>query len=320
MTRRLALVVPLLVLLALPPAAPASGPSAGALQGGSGVLSPDGSLRYLALGAGTHTALEAVSTKDGSVVRSVDLTGSWGIPAVSLDGTNGGLSHDGRTLVVGSTGFGQSTSFLVLAARTLRMKGAVDLHGQFGFDALSPDARTLYLIHTLSLADTSRYAVRAYDLGTGRLLPGRIADKTEKSSVMKGYPETRTTSSDGRWVYTLYQNPGGYPFVHALDTVRGVAHCIVLPFAGDQSVLFNLRLTLHDGGRALAVHWRSGRPWLDVAVGTWRISSVGGGFPWRWVGPGIGGGLALLVAAALLLRRRLRQEVDEEPRHELGLA
>lgn len=320
MTRRLALVVSLFLVLALPPAAPASGPALGSLQGGSGVLSPDGSLRYLALGAGTHTALEAVSTKDGSVVRSADLTGSWGIPAISLDGANGGLSHAGRTLVVGTTGFGQSTSFLVLDARTLRVKGSVDLRGVFGFDALSPDARTLYLVQTLSPSDTSRYVVRAYDLGAGRLLPGRVADRTERSSVMTGYPETRTTSSDGRWVFTLYQNPGGSPFVHALDTVRGVAHCVVLPFTGDQSVLFNLRLTLHDGGRALAVHWRSGRPWLDVAVGTWRISSAGGGFPWRWVGPGIGGGLALLVAAALLVRRRLRQEVDEEPRQELGLA
>ena len=48
---------------------------------------------------------------------------------------------------------------------------------------------------------------------------------------MDGYPLTRVTSADGRWVYTLYQNGGvgGYPFVHALDTVRGVAHCIGVP-------------------------------------------------------------------------------------------
>jgi hypothetical protein len=252
--RRFVLCLCTLALLALPAAARADGPTIGALQGGSGVLSPDGSLRYVALDAGVDTVLEAVSTEDDSVLRSVDLTGSWGIPAVGLDGTNDGLSQDGRTLVVGSTGFGQSTSFLVLRARTFHTRESLDLRGQFGFDALSPDATTLYLIHTLSLSDAGRYVVRAYGLRTCRLLPGRIADRAQRSWVMKGYPETRTTSSDGRWVYTLYQNPCGYPFVHALDTVRAVAHCIGLPFTGDQSALYNVRLTLHDGGRTLTVH------------------------------------------------------------------
>jgi hypothetical protein len=322
MTRRLAVVVTLFGLLPLPSAALASGAFVGSFQGGSGVLSRDGSVRYVALGAGSHTVLEAVSTKDGSVVRSADLYGSWGIPGIGLDGTTGGLSRDGRTLVVGSTSFGPSSSFLVLDARTLRMTGSVDLRGTFGYDALSPDARMLYLIRTLSLSNASRYVVRAYDLRTSRLLPGRIADRTQKSWVMQGYPETRATSADGRWVFTLYQNPGGYPFVHALDTVNGVAHCVGLPFTGDQSVLFNLRLTLHDGGRTLAVHWRSGRPWLNVAVGSWRISYPRGGMPWRWVGSGIAAALALLAATATLLlrRRRLREELHEDSRQELGLA
>ena len=52
-------------------------------------------------------------------------------------------------------------------------------------------------------------------------MPGRIADKTQKGWVMQGWPTARATTADGRWVYTLYSNPGGYPFVHALDTVRG---------------------------------------------------------------------------------------------------
>ena len=61
------------------------------------------------------------------------------------------------------------------------------------------------------------------------------ADKAQAGWVMEGSPMTRATSADGRWVYTLYSRPGGYPFVHALDTVNGVAHCIGLPWRGDQA-------------------------------------------------------------------------------------
>jgi MYXO-CTERM domain-containing protein len=35
-------------------------------------------------------------------------------------------------------------------------------------------------------------------------------------------------SADGRWAYTLYANPEGEPFIHALDTERRTAACIDL--------------------------------------------------------------------------------------------
>jgi hypothetical protein len=134
---------------------------------------------------------------------------------------------------------------------------------------------------------------------------------------MAGYAVTPTTSADGRWVYTLYQKPSGEPFVHALDTVRGVAYCIDLP---PSKGLYNIVLSLRNHDRTLAVHWRSGRPWLRVAVGSWRISKVRAGFPWAWVGAGVGGGLVLLSAgAALLLWRRRREELQEHTGQELGL-
>ena len=92
---------------------------------------------------------------------------------------------------------------------------------------------------------------------------------------MQGDAATRTTSLDGRWVYTLYTNPGGTPFIHALDTERGVAHCIGIPWTSpDQNGLLNVVLTLH--GDRLAVHWRSGRQWLDVDTASWRVSPAAG--------------------------------------------
>jgi hypothetical protein len=291
------------------PAALADGPMPFAAQGGPGTLSPDGSLRYLALGAGANTVLAEVQTKDGTLRNETTLKGSYGIPSLVAGALGEGLSRDGRMLVVGNAGFQTPSRFLVFDTRTLRTKRVIVLKGSFAFDALSPDASRLYLIeHTEArYGDYSHYVVRAYDLRTSRLLPGRIADRTQKGWVMDGYPLTRTVSADGRWVYTLYQNGGvgGYPFVHALDTVRGVAHCIGVPLA-DQSGIYNLVLSLRGGGRTLAVHWKSGRPWLDVNTATWRISYVRpGAFPWRWAaGSGLSGALALAAAALLLGRRR----------------
>jgi hypothetical protein len=191
----------------------------------------------------------------------------------------------------------------VIDTRTMRQRSSFTLNGNYSFDALSPDASTLYLIQRIDAKNSSRYIVRAYDLKTQSLLPGRIADRTQKSWVMEGDALTRTASIGGRWVYTLYMNQGGTPFIHALDTVKGVAHCIGIPWASaDQSGLGNVVLTLH--GRRLAVHWRSGRRWLNVDTASWRITpDTGAGFPWRWIGPAFGV-LAAAGALLMLVRRR----------------
>jgi hypothetical protein len=168
---------------------------------------------------------------------------------------------------------------MLLDARTLRMRDAIYLKGDFEFDAVSPNGKRLYLIQHRNVLDQSRYVVRAYDVASNTLLPGRVADRTQKNWVMEGYPIARASSSDGRWVYTLYENPNGFPFVHALDTVRGVAHCVGLPWRGSQNAVYNMRLTVHQG--SLAVHWMSGRPWLRMDTVSWRLfSDHGAGFPW----------------------------------------
>jgi len=300
----------LAAVLALAPAALADGPQGATVQGGSGVVDPAGTTRYVAFAAGNGTLLEKIETAGGAPTGWTTLRGAWGIPTVTPV-EFAGVSQDGKKLFLGGTRYSSPSRFLVVDTHTLRPVKRIVLKGSFAFDALSPDGSRLYLIQHTRANDFTHYVVRAYDLDRGRLLPGLIADNTQKDWVMEGSAVTRATSTDGRWVYTLYANPGGYPFVHALDTVRGVAHCIGLPFTGDQQALWNVVLTPRDAGRTLGVHWKSGRPWLAVNTTNWRITHedevaaatpAGGGVPWRW--PVAGAAIALALALTAATRRR----------------
>jgi hypothetical protein len=299
-------------------AALAAGPDPGVALGGQGVAGPGGK-RYVAVGGrGTTTTVLAIRSRSGSIVRSTTLRGGFGVPAITFNGTRGGVSSDGSTLVLADTRTGNGeyplkrhSSFAVLDTKSLRVRDRIELPGHYTFDALSPDGSRLYLIQHVSAVKLMHYVVRAYDLTRGRLLPGRIADKSQRGWVMNGMPLARATSADGRWVYTFYTNPGGYPFVHALDSVRGVAHCIGVPWKGSENNLWHLRMSVRDGGRTLSLHWRSGKPYLAIAVGSWRIShpqaarpaSPSSGFPW-WI-LGVAAAVLAAATAAFLGRRRI---------------
>jgi hypothetical protein len=201
----------------------------------------------------------------------------------------------------------------------MRSVDSITLNGDFAFDALSPDASTLYLIQHVDANNINRYVVRAYDLRTHTLRPGRIADKTQLGWVMEGSALTRATSSDGRMVYTMYSRPGGYPFVHALDTMGGTAHCIGLPWRGDQAPLANARLTLADDGKTLAVVLKGGRTWLTMNTTNWRLTHVppANGFDlsprWPLAAGGITAAFVLAVGLVALGRRRHQRETAPVP-------
>ncbi len=231
----------LIILLALIciPAASAAGPWLGTATNGLG---------YTAV---VHAG--ATTVTDGA--HSISVSGKWGIPRVTLNNRVGGASANGRVLVLAEdfepTGeLRTSSSFAVLGTKPLAFRRTVVLKGDFGFDTLSPNGRTLYLIQHVSQRDIFSYRVRAYDLAHSRLLTRVIADKRQRDWLMNGYPVARAATTDGRWVYTLYSNPNNYPFVHALDTVHRTAVCIGIPWdwTADQQAINNATLRV-DGGR-----------------------------------------------------------------------
>jgi hypothetical protein len=205
-------------------------PVAGVAEGGPGVTW--GALRYVALPTHGGTAVAQIDRATGEVNGYVALRGGWGIPQVAFDGTTAGISVGGQTLVLGQNRqpfSGGSSRFALVNAVKMRLQRIVTLRGAFFFDAISPDGGSMYLIQLTSSANALGYAVRAYDLRADRLVPGAIVDKSEPDERMAGFPMSRASSADGVWAYTLYQEPQGRMFIHALDTQAGVAHCIDLP-------------------------------------------------------------------------------------------
>jgi hypothetical protein len=272
MRRTLALATSLAAVWAAVAAADGGGASPGVVFGSPGVLSNDGKLRYLALMAGRGTLVEAVTTRGARVAQARFLRGWYGVPAVAYDGSTGGLTRNGRRLVLASpppSARRPVTRFLVLDPRTLRTRALLRLRGNFAFDAISPGGSLLYLIQYLGQPGPAgqRYAVRALNLNTRKLYRGSIVDRREPNEKMTGTAVTRSESVDG-WAYTLYSRSGRRPFVHALDTIHRRAFCVDLPWRRSAPWLWRVRMRV--GGDEVSLRLR-GRTLARVDRQTFEV-------------------------------------------------
>ena len=199
---------------------------------GEGVVNAEGSTRFVTIQAGEKTVVMAIATDGGEVTDHTTTPGTYTVPAIAVDGTASGVSADGETLALISprTTFAQKTTDLQLyEARKLRRgPESITIKGDFGFDALSPDGET-HVPHRVHGSARPRRLPGALVTTWHRaeLDPDPILDSEEEPGEMRGFPQTRLTSPDGRWEYTLYDG-GEHPFIHALDVVDGVTLCIDL--------------------------------------------------------------------------------------------
>ena len=283
------MIATLLLALALTPA--------GAAGDGFGILGAahrldDPPYRYVVLSPHTRhplTVVERIDTRDSTIDRWWYLRGTYYLPAVAYDGSAGGIA-DGK-LVLSTlprryppkwTGFAilDTRVFLRHPQTEKAPRHAVTrfrLRGAYGFDAISPDASTMYLVHNFfDRTRRGRYEVRALDLASGHLRPGAIVDPNEPDERMQGSPVSRVASADGRWAYTLYTG-GEETFLHALDTVRGRAVCVDLPQLEDLREPFQLRLQLDEGSGEIVVRSRDTKdagdgPLLRIDTDTFHVS------------------------------------------------
>ncbi len=309
-------------------------PVLGVDVGTSGVTaSPTSAVRYVTVPVGRRTLIAAVETNGGRVTRSRLIDGLFTIPVVAYDGSAAGISADGSTLVLvrPRARFPQpETTFAVVGAKRLHEREVITLRGDFSVDAISPDGTLLYLVQYLSPRDPTRYLVRLYDLGAGRLLPEPIIDPREVGDVMRGMPITRAASPDGRFAYTLYDGAGEHPFIHALDTVARTARCIDLHGLTSFELLNELRLDVSpDGGTLRVVHESLESPLALVDTRTSRVSEPVAPAepparpsepadedespPWLLIGAAATLALLALVGLQRALKRRLARRPAKPP-------
>src|SRR5438445_7331058 len=101
----------------------------------NGVLGPSGQVRYVAVSSSRSTVVQALRVRDGHVLRSSKLRGVYGIPMVAYDGTAGGVTRDGATLVLATQPGLASTSFAVVGTKSLKVRQTMRLQGTWAFDA-----------------------------------------------------------------------------------------------------------------------------------------------------------------------------------------
>jgi hypothetical protein len=172
--------------------------------------------------------------QSGATRKSVRLPGSnFQLPPATLSGVPGGLSQNGRWLVVESFDrtetIPSATHMLVVDTSYASAPRKIDLNGLFNFDAVNNDGQRVYMIQYLS---GNQYHVRFYDLSLGRLDPQIVFDKSDGSAAMAGLRLSGVASPDGHWLYSMYIRENQSPFIHALSLDQPIAFCIDLPGSG----------------------------------------------------------------------------------------
>jgi hypothetical protein len=264
--------------LSLPATALAVGATPGVALGGDGAGWQGHTQRFVAVPAPVGTRVTELRRAGGAGLRSRTIAGRFGIPLVAYDSSAEEVPATSPNIVLEERTnpgrLARRTSFVVLSTRDLHVVRRFTLAGAYAFDALSPDGATLYLTRHASRAHITRYTVRAYDIPSGRLFSGVIADRTEHEWRMDGMPVTRLQTAAGGWAYTLYQGGEDGAFVHALDTDARTARCIDIPGMRNRAVMA-MRLRLADGGRRLVIV-SGGKPVATIDTHTLALVSARG--------------------------------------------
>jgi hypothetical protein len=213
-----------------------------------GVPSPDWK-HYYAISGGL---LEDYDPMSGQAVRSLPLPGMYHLPLVTSSGTPGGISENGRWLVLEEQNVGGS-HLLVIDSSFRAAPVRVDLVGNFEFDAISNDGGRIYLIQR---ADGDHYYVRDYVVGTG-LDPTIIFDKSDGSLAMSGVRLMGVAAPGGSWLFSVYARKAESSFIHELSLDAPIAVCVDLSGPGYADDASAMRWTLAfdvKGGRIFAAN------------------------------------------------------------------
>jgi hypothetical protein len=173
-------------------------------------------------------ALRDTDPASGLTRATLQLPGTYQLPAATSTGVPGGLSPDGGWLVAQSYD-GATTHFVIVNTVGMRIAHTAKLAGRFTFDAISDDGQRLYLIQYLNGRE---YYVRLFDVLTGNLDANIVVDKSNGEQSMSGLRLSGLATPGGSWLFSMYVRESDNPFVHALSLDGPFAFCLDLPGSG----------------------------------------------------------------------------------------
>src|SRR6202171_2660841 len=228
-----------------------------------GTPAPDWSRYYTVTPVAASARLTALDPSSGRTLAETTIPTGFALPNLGYQGPTAGLSPNGQWLALTDNGRATSgklvTSFLVGPSSLSGSFTTVRLIGDFGFDALSNNGQSLYLIERMG--DPNHYQVRLLDVASKTLVAQPIADKREPREPMNGIRGDSVADASGQYVFTVYAREAG-PFIHALPLDQAFAWCVDLPArsASDMEEQFHWSLAFNQTGAILhAVNSCSGR-------------------------------------------------------------
>ena len=197
--------------------------------------------------------LKAIDPTSGRTIAQTTIAAGYTLPNVAFQGPTAGLSPNGQWLALTSKSRAAgaiTTNFLVGSSALTDPFKTIHLKGDFVFDALSNDGKSLYLIQ--KLGDPNRYQVRLYDVSTSFLAPQPVVDKREPNEPMNGIRSDSLADPAGNHVYTVYARQAG-PFIHALPLDQPIAWCVDLPSKApiNMELQFHWALAISPDGSSL---------------------------------------------------------------------
>ena len=224
-----------------------------------GVPSSDWRHLYSVVGA----SLVDTDPQTGATLNTILLPGNFRLPVATITGVPGGMSPDGRWLVVESfegptNTVPTTTHMLMIDTAASKVMHRVNLNGYFHFDAVSNDGLRLYLIQYLN---GKEYYVRLYDVSGGALDANIVVDKSDGNQAMAGVRLSGVASPDGHTLFSMYVRENESPFIHALSLDGPFAFCLDLPGNGyaksDAEMHWSLAMD-RAGSRLYAVNGATG--------------------------------------------------------------
>jgi hypothetical protein len=210
-----------------------------------GTSSPDWSHLYTV----RSSTLVDIDPQTGGTRHTLQLPGGFGLPIGSDSGVPGGLSQNGRWLVLVAPA--PAESHLLVVDTTYATKPLqINLLGHFEFDAISNDGSRVYVIEYTNSTSNS-YRVRVYEVSAGQLGSYTVVDKGGSPEPMTGFRLSGVPSPDGQWLYSVYARQDGGAFVHALNLTQPFAFCLDLPGSSSSANAFQWSLALSSDGHHL---------------------------------------------------------------------